>query len=62
MVKDFKTTFYNLNNRYPMETEIIDNLKDKIEMSTLKKMIEESKSLNLPINMDDDDSSVGDVV
>ena len=45
-----------------METEIIDNLKDKIEMSTLKKMIEESKLLNLPINMDDDDSSVGDVV
>ena len=45
-----------------METEIIDNLKDKIEMSTLKKIFEESKSLNLPINLDDDNSSVGDIV
>jgi hypothetical protein len=45
-----------------MESEIIDNLKDKIEMSILKKMIEDSKSLNLPINLDDDNSSVGDVV
>ena len=59
---DFTKTFYNLNNRQPMETEIIDNLKDKIEMSTLKKIFEESKSLNLPINLDDDNSSVGDIV
>jgi hypothetical protein len=43
---DFTTLFYNLNNRQPMESEIIDNLKDKIEMSTLKKMLEEKvKSL-----------------
>jgi hypothetical protein len=31
-------------------------------MSILKKMIEDSISLNLPINLDDDNSSVGDVV
>ena len=59
---DFTTTFYNLNNRQPMETEIIDNLKDKIEITALKKIIEDNKSINLSINLDDDNSSVGDVV
>ena len=44
-----------------MESEIIDNLKDKIEMSVLKKLIEDSKTLNLQINVDDN-SSVGDMV
>jgi hypothetical protein len=62
ILSDFTTVFYNLNNRQPMESEIIDNLKDKIEMSTLKKMIEEKKSLTLQINVDDDNSSVGDIV
>jgi hypothetical protein len=45
-----------------MESEIIDNLKDKIEMSALKKMLEDKKTLNLQINVDDDNSSVGDMV
>ena len=40
-VKDFKSVFYNLNNREPMESEIIDNLKDKIELTILKTIIEE---------------------
>lgn len=62
ILSDFTTLFYNLNNRQPMESEIIDNLKDKIEMSTLKKMLEEQKSLTLQINVDDDSSSVGDIV
>jgi len=62
ILSDFTTLFYNLNNRQPMESEIIDNLKDKIEMSALKKMLEEKKSLTLQINVDDDNSSVGDMV
>jgi len=62
ILSDFITLFYNLNNRQPMESEIIDNLKDKIEMSKLKKMLEEKKSLTLQINVDDDSSSVGDIV
>jgi len=32
--------FYNLNNRPPMDSEIIDNLKEKIELSTLLQIIE----------------------
>ena len=43
MVADFKFVFYNLNNREALETEIIDNLKDKIELSTLAKIIEKIK-------------------
>ena len=62
ILSDFTTLFYNLNNRQPMESEIIDNLKDKIEMLALKKMLEDKKTLNLQINVDDDNSSVGDMV
>jgi hypothetical protein len=39
-VSEFKKVFYNLNKRPPMESEIIDNLKDKIELSTLLQIIE----------------------
>jgi hypothetical protein len=44
LVKDFKKTFYNLNNREPMDTEIIDNLKDKIELAVLTKIVEDLKT------------------
>jgi len=40
-VRDFKSVFYKLNNRAPMDTEIIDNLKDKIELTVLTKIIDE---------------------
>lgn len=39
-VNEFKKVFYNLNNRPPMDSEIIDNLKDKVELSTLLQIIE----------------------
>ena len=44
LVKEFKKTFYNLNNRNPMDSEIIDNLKDKIELSILTKIVDDLKS------------------
>ena len=59
IVKDFITLFINLNNREPMETEIIDNLKEKVDVSTIKKIIEENRTLNLKINVND---SVYDIV
>jgi len=43
LVKEFKKTFFNLNNRIPMDSEIIDNLKDKIELSVLSRLIEDLK-------------------
>jgi hypothetical protein len=39
-VTDFKKIFYGLNNRDPLENEIIDNLKDKIELSKLTRIIQ----------------------
>ena len=44
LVSDFKTTFYRINNRDALDSEIIDNLKDKLEMHTLLKIIESLKS------------------
>lgn len=53
-VIDFKTLFYNLNNRYPMDNEIIDNLKEKIELDTLKKIIVTiNKKANLTVNIEE---------
>ena len=44
IVSDFKTTFYRINNRDALDTEIIDNLKDKMDMPTLLKVIESQKN------------------
>jgi hypothetical protein len=44
LVKDFKRTFFNLNNREAMTSEIIDNLKEKMELSVLQNIIEEQKN------------------
>ena len=54
IVTDFVELFRNLNNREPMETEIFDNLKDKIDISTIKKILEEGMILNL-VNANVDD-------
>ena len=43
LVTDFINVFINLNNREPMETEVIDNLKDKIDIDTIKIIFAENK-------------------
>lgn len=50
LVLDFINLFISLNNREPMETEIIDNLKDKMDINTVKKLIEDNKFLNVKMN------------
>ena len=57
IVNDFIILFNNLNNREPMESEIIDNLKDKIDINTIKKIVEQNKTL--PIKIDIEDSTYG---
>ena len=47
IVSDFKTTFYRINNRDALDSEIIDNLKDKMDMPTLLKIIESQKNYTL---------------
>jgi hypothetical protein len=58
LIKDFITSFINLNNREPMETEIIDNLKDKLDINSIKKILEDSKLLVFKISENDADNSV----
>lgn len=58
-VKDFVTLFNNLNNREPMESEIIDNLKDKMDIAVIKKIIEDSKTLAISINVEDANGAMG---
>lgn len=58
IVTDFITLFSNLNNREPMESEIIDNLKDKIDINTIKKFIEQNRILPIKINLDDTTSGI----
>lgn len=53
IVTDFIILFNNLNNREPMETEIIDNLKDKIDINKIKTIIDQNKTLSIKINVDD---------
>jgi hypothetical protein len=44
LINDFIVLFKNLNNRVPLDDEIIDNLKDKIDMNTIKRIIQRNKS------------------
>jgi hypothetical protein len=53
IVTDFITLFNNLNNREPMESEIIDNLKDKIDTNIIKKIIDQNRTLSVKINVED---------
>jgi len=50
VVKDFIELFIKLNNRQPMESEIFDNLKEKMDGTIITKILEENKSLLLKNN------------
>ena len=47
IITEFIVLFNNLNNREPMETEIIDNLKDKIDINIIKKILEQNRYLDI---------------
>ena len=50
IVSDFIKLFINLNNREPMDVEITDNLQDKIDIDTLKKLIDENRIVTINDN------------
>jgi len=59
IISEFITVFTNLNNREPMESEVIDNLKDRIDAETIKKFLYENKSsLVITIKGESEDNSV----
>lgn len=45
IIIDFINTFYKINNRKPLESEIYDNLKDILDINILTKIISENKYL-----------------
>ena len=53
IVSDFINLFIDLNNREPMETEIIDNLKEKINPEIIKKILDENKNTTIKNSFDE---------
>lgn len=62
LVHDFIKLFNDLNNREPMESEIIDNLKEKINVDAIKKILDENRYITVKINTDDSMSSLFNMV
>lgn len=46
IIINFQRTFFELNNREPLDSEIIDNLNDKIDIDTLTNELEKIKYIN----------------
>jgi hypothetical protein len=44
LVNEFITLFMNVNNREPMDTEIIDNLKDKIDVNVIHTILDKRRA------------------
>jgi hypothetical protein len=57
-VKDFIQLFITLNNREPMESEVIDNLKEKIDITIVKKILDENKIFLKQANNDDNINNI----
>jgi hypothetical protein len=55
-IKEFIDSFISLNNREPMESEIIDNLKDKIDVNKIKKILENGRALNIKSDTQNDEN------
>lgn len=47
IVIDFIDLFKNLNNREPLESEIIDNLKDKISSEIIRSVLNKNNLITL---------------
>jgi len=56
IVSDFICLFKDLNNREPLDSEIIDNLRDRIDIITIQKNIENYKSMQVKIQNNLDES------
>jgi hypothetical protein len=49
-VNDFISLFKKINNRDPMDSEVFDNLKDKMDILTIKNIFEQITSANIYSN------------
>ena len=55
IVTDFIGLFKSLNNREPMESEVVDNLKEKVDVVTIKSVLDKLKTVSISINVDNDE-------
>jgi hypothetical protein len=55
IIKDFIESFVQLHNREPLEQEITDNLKDKIDVTIIKKILDKNKNFNIKISSSNED-------
>jgi uncharacterized membrane protein len=62
IVYDFINLFNDLNNREPMESEIIDNLKEKISPDAIKKILDENRNITVKVNPDENLTSMFNMV
>jgi len=53
LIYNFKRTFFDINNREALDSEIIDNLKDKLELSILLKTMEQINKTDQTIIISD---------
>ena len=53
IIDDFIVLFANLNNREPMDSEIYDNLKDKVDYEFIQKHLNDIKSVSFKHKIDD---------
>ena len=40
-----------------MESEVVDNLKDKVDVNTIKSVLDKLKTLSISINIDNDETT-----
>ena len=57
IVSEFIQLFKSLNNRDPMESEVFDNLKDKVDIAIIKKVLDKLNTISIQINVDNDDQA-----
>lgn len=63
IISNFKQTFFDINNREALDSEIIDNLKDKIELSILLKTIEKiNKNQQNNVTIEKNDIKINNIV
>lgn len=56
IVTDFVGLFKSMNNREPMESEVVDNLKDRVDAAIIKGVLDKLKSLSIAINIDNEET------
>ena len=54
IVRDFKKTFYNLNHREPVDTEVISNLAETMDIETIRKILDNIRQLDSVIQVGDE--------